>query len=88
MNVILVHCGMRSCVFCLFFLVAVHHGQKIDRPHAADVVYGDVSFGGSVESFNKAVPRKEGYPPLGGTLPWPRKGSSGHGFGRELRDPI
>ena len=50
--------------------------------------YGDVSFGGAMESFNKAVPRKEGYPALGGTFDWPRKGSSGHGFGREFRDPI
>ena len=50
--------------------------------------YGDVSFGGAMESFNKGVPRKEGYPALGGTFDWPRKGSSGHGFGRELRDPI
>ena len=51
-------------------------------------IYGDVSFGGAMESFNKGVPRKEGYPALGGTFDMPRKGSSGHGFGRELRDPI
>ena len=25
---------------------------------------GDVSFGGTMESFNKAVPRKEGYPSM------------------------
>ena len=62
-------------------------GQNFRRQRVF-FTYGDVSFGGAMESFNKGVPRKEGYPALGGTFDWPRKGSSGHGFGRELRDPI